>query len=100
MEGRVISRRQAVGSIWVSLIPDSSLRYHVNHKFVSTDATGRFQLQGVPPGDYHLFAIEDAESGSWQDPGFMRDYESRGTAVHISPNSTIAIDVVSIPPRN
>jgi len=101
LEGRVINdRQQAVGSIWVSLIPDSSLRYRVNHKFVSTDTNGRFQLQGLAPGDYHLFAIEDAEIGSWQDPGFMRDYESRGTAVHISPNGKIAIDVVSIPPRN
>jgi hypothetical protein len=101
VEGRVVNdRQQAVGSIWVSLIPDSSLRYRVNHKFVSTDANGRFQLQGVPPGDYRIFAIEDAETGSWQDPGYMRDYESRGTAVHVNANSTVAIDVVSIPPRN
>ena len=101
VEGRVINdRQQGVGSIWVSLIPDSSLRYRVNHKFVSTDANGRFQLQGVPPGDYHMFAIEDAESGSWQDPGYMRDYESRGTAVHVNANGKVAIDVVAIPPRN
>jgi hypothetical protein len=98
VEGRVFNdRQQAVSSIWVSLIPDSSLRYHVNHKFASTDIGGRFQFQGVPPGDYHLFAIEDAGAGSWQDPGFMRDYESRGTAVRVGANGKVSIDVLAIP---
>jgi len=101
VEGRVINdRQQAVASIWVSLIPDSSLRYRVNHQFVSTNADGRFQFQGVAPGDYRLFAIEEAERGSWQDPGFMRDYENRGTSVRIGANGRATMDVVSIPPRN
>lgn len=35
------------------------------------DQNGRFQLRGLPPGDYYLTAIDPAEQGEWYDPAFL-----------------------------
>jgi hypothetical protein len=33
-------------------------RRRLDHKFASTDADGKFEMTGVPPGDYKVFAWE------------------------------------------
>ena len=101
LEGRVINGRQQPMSIaWVALLPRSGLRFRVQHKFGSTDADGRFRIQGVAPGEYDVFAWEDVERGAWQDPGFLRDYEGRGTRIQIEEGRTHQLELTAIPPRN
>jgi hypothetical protein len=101
LEGRVLNeQQQPVGPIWVAAIPENGQRFRVDHKYTSTDASGRFQLQGMPPGDYKVFAWEDAEKGVWQDQGFVRNFESRGAPVHIDEGSKTTVEVTSIPARN
>ena len=39
----------------------------------TTDAMGRFHIEGLPPGDYKAFSWEDIETGAWQDPDFIRN---------------------------
>jgi hypothetical protein len=34
--------------------------------------------QECPPGSYKLFAFDNAESGSWLDPEWLKPYDSRG----------------------
>jgi hypothetical protein len=53
------------------------------YKVTSTDSMGRFQLQGLRPGDYRVFAWENIEKGTWIDSAFLRQYEERGTTIHI-----------------
>jgi protocatechuate 3,4-dioxygenase beta subunit len=35
------------------------------------DTNGRFRMANIPPGDYRLTAIVDAEPGEWYDPAFL-----------------------------
>ena len=35
-------------------------------------ADGAFAFRGLPPGDYHLAAIDDVEAGEWFDPAFLQ----------------------------
>jgi len=35
-------------------------------------ADGAFTFRGLPPGDYHLAAIDDVEAGEWFDPAFLQ----------------------------
>jgi hypothetical protein len=101
LEGRVVNSRQEPLSIaWVALLPRSGLRFRAEHKFASTDADGRFRIQGVAPGEYDVFAWEDAEKGAWQDPGFLRDYEGRGTRIQVEEGRTRQLELTAIPPRN
>jgi hypothetical protein len=34
-------------------------------------ADGKYQIRGLPPGDYRLAAFLDAEPGAWYDPAFL-----------------------------
>src|SRR5262249_42554012 len=61
----------------------------VNHRFdlfrtTTLDPAGRFRLDRVPPGDYRLFAWQDVDEGAWEDPEFVRRYESAGTPVPVA----------------
>ncbi len=58
-----------------------------------TDALGKFSLQGVPPGEYRIFAWDDVDSGAWQDPEFLAVYEERGTRVTVVEGAILATDV-------
>jgi hypothetical protein len=98
IEGRVLDgRQQPVTNGTVVLIPNSSLRFKVDHRFATTDSAGRFQIDNLPPGDYDAFAWEDIERGAWQDAGFMRDFEGRGQPIHIDEGSRVAADLTPLP---
>jgi hypothetical protein len=67
----------------VVLVPNVARRRSDLYKSVVTGSDGRFRFQDLAPGDYKLFAWDDVETGAWQDPDFMRTYESKGLLVHI-----------------
>jgi carboxypeptidase family protein len=60
-----------------------------------TDVAGQFQLRGIAPGDYIVFAWDDVEFGAWRDPEFTRSYESVGKRLHIGEagNETIELTI-------
>jgi len=97
-EGRAINADgQPVRAATVVMIPESGLKFRIDHKFVFTDASGAFQIQNIPPGDYQVYAFEQIEKGSWQDPRVMGAYEGRGKPVRIDEGGKAAIDVIVIP---
>jgi len=101
LEGHVLNdQRQPLASAVVALVPDNSLRYRINHKWVSSDASGGFQFRNIPPGDYLLFAWETIESGGWQDAGVLRDYEAQGKPIHVDEGGKMTVDIGAIPERN
>jgi hypothetical protein len=62
------------------------------YKTVSTDETGRFEVKGLPPGEYKAFALEGFEKDAWLDPGFFRPYEDRGLAVAVGEGRVFTLD--------
>jgi Carboxypeptidase regulatory-like domain len=101
VEGRVLNdQRQPAGAVWVALIPESKLRFRLDHKFTSTDAEGRFEIGSVPPGEYKIFAWEDIEKLGWQEPSVVRPYEGRGVVVRVEEGKKTTVDVTSIPAGN
>ena len=97
--GRVLNSRQepSIAST-VVLLPDLPRRLHRTdlYKTTSTDESGRFLLEALPPGDYRLFAWEDVADRAWQDPAFMRSYEDMGHPVRIAEGGRITAELVAI----
>jgi len=94
LDGQTLNnRQQPVGGMTVVLVHDNGLRYRVNEKTAVSDTAGRFEFQNVPPGNYKLFAWDSVEPGAWQDPDFMRSYESRGIPVHIDEGASASQNI-------
>lgn len=67
----------------------------------STDQNGSFRIPTVPPGDYSLYAFEEAEPGAWEDPEFLEPYQSKATKVSVQPNGkqTAEVEMIPVPSR-
>jgi len=101
-QGRVIdSSGKPVPNARAVLVPESARRQRGDlYKNVATDESGRFQLTGIAPGTYRLFAWERIEDGAWQDPQFIRLFEDKGTPLQIRENQQATIETRVIPAWN
>jgi len=86
IQGRVLGERsEPTGQIRVVLVPAMERRGNVDaFRNAVTDSAGRFELSGVAPGSYTLFAWQLVETGAWHDPDFIKDYEGRGRAITVN----------------
>jgi hypothetical protein len=62
-----------------------------------TDQNGRFNLTGIAPGEYKLFAWERLAPFSYFDPDVLREYEQKGTPILITEISREAVELRVIP---
>jgi hypothetical protein len=90
--------RNIVPRARVVLVPDLAHRQRADlYKTTSTDESGRFRLQAIPPGDYVLFSWEDIENGLWQDAEFLKRYETAGKPVRIIESGRETVETTAIP---
>lgn len=69
----------------VVLVPDGDRREVLQlYRSVATDQSGAFQLRGLPPGDYRLFAWQQVEDGAWMDPDFLAPMAAKGEKVSLA----------------
>lgn len=83
----------------VFLVPNPPRRNRQDlYSMKATKADGTFTLLGLPPGDFKLFAFEDAEPGMWwSDPSALQSYEAKGQAIHIDDGGSQSIQLELIP---
>ena len=86
----------AVG-VSVALLPDEAHRGARRlYKSTSTDQYGRFELRGITPGDYKVFSWEEAESGAWEDPEFMKPFEGKGEKITLQEGDQKTLNLTAI----
>jgi hypothetical protein len=84
VDGTVSKEHNPVSGAWVVLVPDPPHRDREEmYGMTTTDASGRFSLLGLSPGDFKLFAWELVQGRNYTDPDFFKAFEDRGTPVHI-----------------
>jgi hypothetical protein len=97
LEGSVFndSGQPAGPGVTVVLLPDVRRRTDL-YKTTTTDPSGRFRIDRVPPGDYRAFAWQEISDGIWQDPDFMQGQEARGMPVRVAEGSPTNIRLAEI----
>ena len=99
--GTVLDSRtqKAAAMMMVVLVPQEKERREREafYQTATTDFSGQFTFKSVAPGEYRVYAWEEAEYGAWMDPDFMKPLESRGEAVSIQEGGRQAIQVNLIP---
>jgi Carboxypeptidase regulatory-like domain len=61
-----------------------------------SDASGRFAIDGVAPGDYRLFAFEEADVRDLQDSAFLDHFGKSAVAIHIGPRATVSVEISAV----
>ena len=61
------------------------------------DATGRFAIPAVTPGDYRLVAWEFLEPFAFFDPRLIQQADEAGMKIHIAESSRQTLDVKALP---
>jgi hypothetical protein len=85
--------------VWVVAVPDIARRTMQRlFKSQTTDQYGRFDLHGLAPGTYKLFAWDGAESSAWEDEDFLKPFEDQGTKIEVRDEDamTTNLTVISI----
>jgi hypothetical protein len=103
IQGRVLDdRQQPVPSAFVTLLAaDPALRLYRTdmYKVVSTDVSGTFRAQGLPPGEYKVFAWGGVERGAWMDTNFVQQYERAAAQLRVEEGGIYTVDVPLNTPR-
>jgi len=87
---------RAVG-VRVVLVPEPPRRGQSRlFKEQITDQYGHFELRGIAPGDYKLFSWEEAESGAWEDPEFLKPFEGKGEKITLQEGDQKTLNLTAI----
>jgi hypothetical protein len=97
----VTQQSEPISNAVVAIVPESTAqrRRIDSTRSVTTDANGRFRLQGIPPGNYKLFAWEYAPFGASETPEFIQKYEALGKRIVVRVESKQDIEITAIPAR-
>jgi hypothetical protein len=99
VDGIVLNKddKPAAGAT-VVLVPESKFRARKDrYRQVETDQYGRFEMEGIAPGEYQIFAWEDVEPGIWHEAEFLKNYEGKGERVTIRASGHESAKVQVIP---
>jgi hypothetical protein len=57
------------------------------------DQDGRFKVTGLPPGEYHIVALDYVDANEWTEPEYLERVRSKATSVTINEGETKSIDL-------
>ncbi|HKV48985.1 MAG TPA: carboxypeptidase-like regulatory domain-containing protein [Candidatus Acidoferrales bacterium] len=75
--------------------PDRERRYRT----ATTDQYGRFDVKGVPPGEYTIIALQGmSDDQSFLDPDFMQQYANKAETLNLTEgdHKTLQLNLVSV----
>jgi len=78
----------------VVLVPEPARRTTGSgFRIAMSDQHGSYVLRGVAPGQYWMYAWQDVAQGAWQDPAFLRPYETRAARVSVDGAELESVDL-------
>jgi hypothetical protein len=88
------SNGEQIANAAVVLVPFPALRTTgLRYRSGTSDIRGRFELKGIAPGNYLLFAWQDIEGAAYRNPEFMGRFEGRGREVHIESDERQSMNI-------
>jgi beta-lactamase regulating signal transducer with metallopeptidase domain len=78
------SNRPVANATVVVIPPDPRRDNRVLYKTATSDASGKFTIRGIAPGNYKLFAFEGLAGGEFYNSRFLSKYESRGKPINVA----------------
>ena len=86
-----------VSGVWVTLIPEERDRKQKRlYQSVRSAANGKYEFRGVAPGTYDLFSWDAVEEHEWDDPDFLKPYQSKSVSITVGEGETKSQDLTTI----
>jgi hypothetical protein len=90
LTGRVVSGPDPAADARIVLVPGGYWREEPTaYRTTRTGFDGRFEVEGIRPGAYTVYAFEDIPYGAWLDDLFMAPWLSRGVSVSLTPSESL-----------
>ncbi|MEP7309421.1 MAG: carboxypeptidase-like regulatory domain-containing protein [Acidobacteriota bacterium] len=97
VEGTVVNGTQAnAAGATVALLPNVRGRFDLV-RTATADASGRFRMDHVAPGQYKLFGWNEVVDGDWLDPDFTGASENRGVPIQVEDAMTSRVRLALAP---
>jgi hypothetical protein len=64
---------------------------------VRASARGEFGFDGLPAGDYHAIAVNDAVASNWQEPAFLQKLARLATRVTLGDGQAVSVNLTTTP---
>ena len=98
VSGQVTNAKgQAVTDYWIVVFPQDRNKWMPNSRYVRSgrpDQDGRFKVNGLPPGEYHIVALDFLDtSGDWNDAESLDRLRARAASFSINEGETKSIDL-------
>ncbi len=86
-----------VPGVWVTLIPEEKNRKQKRlYQSVRSGANGKYEFRGVAPGTYDLFSWDSVQEHEWDDPDFLKAYQSKAISVTVGEGETKSQNLTTI----
>ncbi|HLQ76817.1 MAG TPA: carboxypeptidase regulatory-like domain-containing protein [Terriglobia bacterium] len=91
---------KAFAGAQVVLVPNAERRDRPDqYRIAGSDEDGRFELRGIPPGEYQIFAWENVEDGAWLNSEFMANYWPTASPFTVPASAAGTVQIPLIPSR-
>jgi hypothetical protein len=80
----------------VILVPDPPYRgVGLRYYKVMTDPNGQFEIHGIAPGSYKLFAWTELEGAAFRNAEFMKEFDDRGKPINVDQTTRQTVDLTA-----
>jgi hypothetical protein len=81
----------------VVLVPESPYdKVLARYRSVITDSNGKYEIHGVAPGSYKLYAWPELEGFAYRNAEFMKEFEGRGKIIRIEKKDHVSVDLTAL----
>jgi protocatechuate 3,4-dioxygenase beta subunit len=88
------SKGEIIPDAVVALVPDAPLRGAASrYRSCISDIKGNFELRGIAPGSYRLFAWSELEGSAYRNAEFLKKFEVRGKPIRIEKGGHPSMDL-------
>lgn len=101
LQGSVVdSKGQPAHNGLVVLVPEGALRQRVDYygayESTRTDQNGWFNLHGITPGSYQVYAWSSAPAAGFRSDEFMKPFNGKGSSVKLELNGTARVELKTL----
>jgi hypothetical protein len=85
----------------VIVFPDDASKWSDDSRWVRAvrpDQQGRYQIQGLPPGDYLAVALDYVEDGAWNEAEYLDSIRRHGQRLTLSDAESRSLTLKPVTP--